>query len=146
MERPVLNHTHTLDVRLRLYLQQIVDVDEKNQVLTLVLWEEFKWQDYKMRWDPREYGNIERMKENLGKLREICHLGIRLPSDALWKPDVLLFNRFLGNNWKSFIFNVFLVKLQFPFYRIFSLINLVSFDSSWIARSNDTRIFMICWF
>ena len=77
VERPVLNHTDAVQVSMHLYLQQIVDVDEKNQVLTLVLWEEFKWSDYKMRWDPREYGGIQQ---------------VRLPSGALWKPDVLLFN------------------------------------------------------
>uniref|UniRef100_A0A914I8V5 Uncharacterized protein n=1 Tax=Globodera rostochiensis TaxID=31243 RepID=A0A914I8V5_GLORO len=77
VERPVLNHTDAVKVSFRLYLQQIVDVDEKNQVLTIVIWEEFRWSDYKMVWDPREYGGIDR---------------IRLPSSNLWKPDVILFN------------------------------------------------------
>uniref|UniRef100_A0A1I8BSG2 Neur_chan_LBD domain-containing protein n=1 Tax=Meloidogyne hapla TaxID=6305 RepID=A0A1I8BSG2_MELHA len=77
IERPVQNHTEAVKVSLRLYLQQIVDVDEKNQVLTVVLWEEFRWFDYKMRWDPREYGGIKK---------------IRFPTGTLWRPDVLLFN------------------------------------------------------
>nr|CAD2183938.1 unnamed protein product [Meloidogyne enterolobii] len=77
IERPVQNHTEAVKVSLHLYLQQIVDVDEKNQVLTVVLWEEFRWFDYKMRWDPREYGGIKK---------------IRFPTGTLWRPDVLLFN------------------------------------------------------
>ncbi|KAL3093172.1 hypothetical protein niasHT_022622 [Heterodera trifolii] len=77
VERPVFNHSDAVKVSFRLYLQQIVDVDEKNQVLTIVIWEEFRWSDYKMVWDPREYGGIDR---------------IRLPSSTLWKPDVILFN------------------------------------------------------
>ncbi|CAK5074859.1 unnamed protein product [Meloidogyne enterolobii] len=77
VERPVQNHTEAVKVSLHLYLQQIVDVDEKNQVLTVVLWEEFRWFDYKMRWDPREYGGIKK---------------IRFPTGTLWRPDVLLFN------------------------------------------------------
>lgn len=77
IERPVQNHTEAVKVSLHFYLQQIVDVDEKNQVLTVVLWEEFRWFDYKMRWDPREYGGIKK---------------IRFPTGTLWRPDVLLFN------------------------------------------------------
>lgn len=51
--------------------------DEKNQVITLVLWTQYTWNDYKMHWDPKEYGNIT---------------NIQLPNDFLWKPDILLFN------------------------------------------------------
>lgn len=32
-----------------------------------------------LKWDPKEYGDIE---------------DIRLPADKLWKPDVLLYNRY----------------------------------------------------
>ncbi|RCN38127.1 Neurotransmitter-gated ion-channel ligand binding domain protein [Ancylostoma caninum] len=43
----------------------------------MVMWTQFTWNDYKMRWDPKEYGNIT---------------NIQLPHDFLWKPDILLFN------------------------------------------------------
>ncbi|GMT16552.1 hypothetical protein PFISCL1PPCAC_7849, partial [Pristionchus fissidentatus] len=77
IERPVSNHSDPVHVRMRIILQQIVDVDEKNQVLTLVVWQQTKWHDYKMRWDPSEYGGIKI---------------IQLPNSFLWKPDILLFN------------------------------------------------------
>ena len=35
--------------------------------------------DYKMIWDPKEYGNIT---------------SVQMPNSALWRPDILLFNRF----------------------------------------------------
>ncbi|KAE9551715.1 hypothetical protein FO519_005079 [Halicephalobus sp. NKZ332] len=76
-ERPIRNHSEAVNVHLRILLQQIVDVDEKNQILNLVLWTQFKWHDYKMVWNPAEYGNVTE---------------IRLPHDQLWKPDVILFN------------------------------------------------------
>ncbi|EPB70483.1 hypothetical protein ANCCEY_10416 [Ancylostoma ceylanicum] len=41
------------------------------------MWTQFTWNDYKMRWDPKEYGNIT---------------NIQLPHEFLWKPDILLFN------------------------------------------------------
>ncbi|GMR37775.1 hypothetical protein PMAYCL1PPCAC_07970 [Pristionchus mayeri] len=77
IERPVANHSEPVHVKMRIILQQIVDVDEKNQVLTLVVWQQTKWYDYKMRWDPSEYGGIKM---------------VQLPNNFLWKPDILLFN------------------------------------------------------
>uniref|UniRef100_A0A1I7WKB8 Neur_chan_LBD domain-containing protein n=1 Tax=Heterorhabditis bacteriophora TaxID=37862 RepID=A0A1I7WKB8_HETBA len=77
MERPVWNHSEAIRVNLRIFLQQLVDVDEKNQVLTMVVWTQSTWNDYKMKWDPKEYGNIT---------------NIQLANNLLWKPDILLFN------------------------------------------------------
>ncbi|KAI6217845.1 Acetylcholine receptor subunit alpha-type acr-16 [Aphelenchoides fujianensis] len=51
LERPVANHSQPVTVYLKVSLQQLIDVDEKNQVVT-------SWNDYKLRWDPQEYGNI----------------------------------------------------------------------------------------
>lgn len=78
-ERPVANSSEPLVVSVKIYLQQILDVDEKNQVITLVAWVEYQWTDYKLKWDPSEYGGIR---------------DIRIPgnANAIWKPDVLLYN------------------------------------------------------
>ncbi|CAB3400753.1 unnamed protein product [Caenorhabditis bovis] len=78
-ERPVANSSEPLVVSVKIYLQQILDVDEKNQVITLVAWIEYQWTDYKLKWDPSEYGSIK---------------DIRIPgnANAIWKPDVLLYN------------------------------------------------------
>ncbi|PIC21300.1 hypothetical protein B9Z55_026188 [Caenorhabditis nigoni] len=78
-ERPVANSSEPLVVSVKIYLQQILDVDEKNQVITLVAWIEYQWTDYKLKWDPSEYGGIK---------------DIRIPgnANAIWKPDVLLYN------------------------------------------------------
>lgn len=53
--------------------------DERNQALTLVIWTEISWSDYKLKWEPKEYGNVTT---------------IELPHKNLWRPDILLFNRF----------------------------------------------------
>uniref|UniRef100_A0A914RBF5 Neurotransmitter-gated ion-channel ligand-binding domain-containing protein n=1 Tax=Parascaris equorum TaxID=6256 RepID=A0A914RBF5_PAREQ len=37
-----------------------------------------RWVDYQMRWDPREYANIQT---------------IRVPPDKVWLPDIVLFNK-----------------------------------------------------
>jgi hypothetical protein len=36
------------------------------------------WHDYSLRWNPKEFGNIETL---------------RIPSTQIWTPDVLLYNR-----------------------------------------------------
>ncbi|KAK5971638.1 Nicotinic acetylcholine receptor alpha 7 subunit [Trichostrongylus colubriformis] len=73
-ERPVANASEPLVVSVKIYLQQILDVDEKNQVITLVAWIEYQWTDYKLKWQPSEYGGIK---------------DIRVPgnANAIWKPD-----------------------------------------------------------
>jgi len=40
-----------------------------------------EWSDYKLKWDPSEYGGIE---------------DINLPAEQIWLPDIVLYNRSVG--------------------------------------------------
>ena len=40
-------------------LQQIVDLDEKNQILTSNIWLNIDWEDYSMLWNSTEYNGVE---------------------------------------------------------------------------------------
>ncbi|WAQ96378.1 ACH10-like protein, partial [Mya arenaria] len=75
--RPVFNHTHAVPVRLMLQLIQIIDLDEKNQVLKLNLWTNYYWIDEFLRWNPDDYAGVSE---------------IRIPSDLIWTPDIKLYN------------------------------------------------------
>ncbi|TKR69995.1 hypothetical protein L596_022074 [Steinernema carpocapsae] len=77
LERPVANHSHPVTVYLKVSLQQLIDVDEKNQIVFVNAWLDYAWNDYKLRWDKDEYGNIT---------------DVRFPAGKIWKPDVLLYN------------------------------------------------------
>ncbi|CAJ0591854.1 unnamed protein product [Cylicocyclus nassatus] len=77
LERPVANHSKPVTVYLKVSLQQIIDVDEKNQVVYVNAWLDYEWSDYKLTWDISEYGNIT---------------DVRFPAGKIWKPDVLLYN------------------------------------------------------
>ncbi|KAE9547538.1 hypothetical protein FO519_009250 [Halicephalobus sp. NKZ332] len=77
LERPVANHSLPVTVYLKVSLQQLIDVDEKNQILHVNAWLDYTWNDYKLRWDKEEYGNIS---------------DVRFPAGKIWKPDVLLYN------------------------------------------------------
>ncbi|XP_045374627.2 neuronal acetylcholine receptor subunit beta-3 [Camelus bactrianus] len=74
--RPVLHANDTIKVYFGLKISQLVDVDEKNQLMTTNVWLKQEWTDHKLRWDPDEYGGIR---------------SIKVPSESLWLPDIVLF-------------------------------------------------------
>ncbi|KAK9506752.1 hypothetical protein O3M35_008629 [Rhynocoris fuscipes] len=80
--RPVSNNTDTLTVWLRLKMSQLLEMNLKNQVMTTNLWVEQKWIDYKLRWDPEDYGGVEMLY---------------VPSEHIWLPDIVLYNNADGN-------------------------------------------------
>ncbi|XP_062256334.1 neuronal acetylcholine receptor subunit alpha-7a [Platichthys flesus] len=77
LERPVLNDSQPLTVSIGLNLMQILDVDEKNQVLTTNIWLQLGWNDNFLQWNPEEYPGVA---------------NIRFPENLIWKPDILLYN------------------------------------------------------
>nr|XP_006013208.2 PREDICTED: neuronal acetylcholine receptor subunit alpha-7-like [Latimeria chalumnae] len=77
LERPVGNDSQMLTVHFSLSLMQIMDVDEKNQILTTNIWLQMYWYDHYLRWNQSEYPGVK---------------NIRFPSDQVWRPDVLLYN------------------------------------------------------
>jgi len=80
--RPVVNVTDAVTVKLKLKLSQLIDVNLRNQIMTTNLWVEQFWFDYKMRWDPQEYGGVDML---------------HVPSDHIWRPDIVLYNNADGN-------------------------------------------------
>ncbi|XP_053611539.1 acetylcholine receptor subunit beta-like 2 isoform X6 [Plodia interpunctella] len=80
--RPVTNVTDILTVRLGLKLSQLMEVNLKNQVMTTNLWVEQKWFDYKLTWNPDDYGGVEMLY---------------VPSEHIWLPDIVLYNNWDGN-------------------------------------------------
>nr|XP_046249491.1 neuronal acetylcholine receptor subunit alpha-7a [Scatophagus argus] len=77
LERPVANDSQALTVKFGLSLMQIMDVDEKNQVLTTNIWLQMYWNDYYLQWNESEYPGVT---------------SVRFPDHLIWKPDILLYN------------------------------------------------------
>ncbi|CAG9795064.1 unnamed protein product [Diatraea saccharalis] len=77
--RPVVNTTDVLRVCIKLKLSQLIDVVS---IMTTNLWVEQSWYDYKLRWEPKEYGGV--------------HM-LHVPSDHIWRPDIVLYNNADGN-------------------------------------------------
>lgn len=58
----------------------VIFQNEKNQIMKSNVWLRFIWTDYQLQWDEADYGGI-------GVLR--------LPPDKVWKPDIVLFNKYV---------------------------------------------------
>jgi len=76
-ERPVNQADHAVKLQFGVTLQQIIDMDERNQLLKSNLWLEYMWTDVNLAWNESEYGGIK---------------DIRIPPKKIWSPDMLLFN------------------------------------------------------
>ncbi|KAI8127752.1 Neuronal acetylcholine receptor subunit alpha-7 [Lucilia cuprina] len=77
LERPVVNESDPLQLSFGLTLMQIIDVDEKNQLLITNIWLKLEWNDMNLRWNASDYGGVR---------------DLRIPPHRLWKPDVLMYN------------------------------------------------------
>ncbi|XP_070211033.1 acetylcholine receptor subunit alpha-type acr-16-like [Littorina saxatilis] len=75
--RPVANESEPVEVRFGIILQQLIDVDEKNQVVNTNIWMRLTWKAYNMVWDPTDFGNVTT---------------IRVPVNMVWVPDILMYN------------------------------------------------------
>uniref|UniRef100_A0A3B4YA25 Cholinergic receptor, nicotinic, alpha 4b n=1 Tax=Seriola lalandi dorsalis TaxID=1841481 RepID=A0A3B4YA25_SERLL len=83
LSRPVENTSDTVLVHFGLSIAQLIDVSNiKVQYVNTnnVLLQE--WNDYKLRWNPEEYENVT---------------SIRIPSEIIWRPDIVLYNNADGD-------------------------------------------------
>ncbi|XP_016146935.1 neuronal acetylcholine receptor subunit alpha-3-like [Sinocyclocheilus grahami] len=80
--RPVENVSEPVVVQFEVSMSQLVKVDEVNQIMETNLWLRHIWNDYKLRWDPKDFGGVE---------------VIRVPSKKIWKPDIVLYNNAVGD-------------------------------------------------
>jgi nicotinic acetylcholine receptor len=46
------------------------------------------WYDYKLQWDPKEYGGVEML---------------HVPSDHIWRPDIVLYNKWVETEYMKTI-------------------------------------------
>ncbi|XP_075437817.1 neuronal acetylcholine receptor subunit alpha-9-like [Ascaphus truei] len=76
--RPVEDMDKALNVTLQVTLSQIIDMDERNQILMAYLWIRQVWFDAYLRWNKDEYDGLDT---------------IRIPSSYVWRPDIVLYNK-----------------------------------------------------
>lgn len=76
--RPIANSSLPVIVHYDVSIHQIIDVDEKNQILTTNCWITANWNDTHFMWNASDFGNVST---------------IRLPFDKVWLPDIILYNK-----------------------------------------------------
>ncbi|XP_070551991.1 neuronal acetylcholine receptor subunit alpha-10-like [Ptychodera flava] len=74
--RPVKKIETVTNVTHRLLPIQIVDVDERNQILTLKVWVRLMWRDEYLTWNASEHAGID---------------SVIIPVDKIWQPDITLY-------------------------------------------------------
>jgi len=75
--RPVKNVTGVVQLRFDLALKQILDVDERNQIISTNVWVRQYWTDEFIRWNSSLYDGVK---------------AIRVDAESIWKPDLRLYN------------------------------------------------------
>ncbi|XP_058665711.1 acetylcholine receptor subunit alpha [Ammospiza caudacuta] len=80
--RPVEDHRDAVVVTVGLQLIQLISVDEVNQIVTTNVRLKQQWTDVNLKWNPDDYGGVKK---------------IRIPSDDIWRPDLVLYNNADGD-------------------------------------------------
>ena len=62
-------------MNLNFSLQQIIDLDEKNQIMTTNIWLSLYWHDTYMTWEPEDYGGITVNKMYLQLFSQFSYSG-----------------------------------------------------------------------
>ncbi|XP_054766018.1 neuronal acetylcholine receptor subunit alpha-10-like [Lytechinus pictus] len=75
--RPVKNASTVVNVQFILFFNQVLDMDERVQMLTSATWLTIIWEDEYLMWDPEDYGGVKKIK---------------VQSDRLWLPDIFYYN------------------------------------------------------
>ncbi|KAL3093645.1 hypothetical protein niasHT_026683 [Heterodera trifolii] len=75
--RPSLHHWLATNVTFGVLLNQIVEMDERNQILTTRCWINANWIDHRLAWNATEWGGIKQ---------------IYAPHHRIWLPDIILIN------------------------------------------------------
>ncbi|XP_037537615.1 acetylcholine receptor subunit gamma [Nematolebias whitei] len=84
--RPMEKNGNITQVFIKMTLTNLISLNEKEEALMTSVWIEMEWCDYRLRWDqpPRSalYGNIKSQ--------------LRVPSQNIWLPDIILENNVDG--------------------------------------------------
>ncbi|XP_035665157.1 neuronal acetylcholine receptor subunit alpha-7-like [Branchiostoma floridae] len=88
--RPVRDVTTQTTVRIGIDFRQIIDIDEKNQVMSSAVWLRQYWTDEDLQWNDTDFWNIST---------------INIPSKEVWLPDTVLYNS-VGSDHNQLMTNV----------------------------------------
>jgi len=77
MKIPKRNRSEAVKVQFSVYMQQIIELNEREQALSVAMYYRFAWVDDFMTWNPAMNGDIKE---------------IVVSADSVWTPDIVLTN------------------------------------------------------
>ncbi|XP_070568863.1 neuronal acetylcholine receptor subunit beta-4-like [Ptychodera flava] len=77
LSRPAVNYSEVVHFSLGVHVTQVLNMDEKNQIMTTSVRIEQTWNDFRLSWSPRHYGGVSLLI---------------LPVDMIWHPKLSLEN------------------------------------------------------
>uniref|UniRef100_A0A914Q0S3 Uncharacterized protein n=1 Tax=Panagrolaimus davidi TaxID=227884 RepID=A0A914Q0S3_9BILA len=86
--RPTPHHTLPTNVTFGFLLNQIVEMDERNQILTTRCWLNVNWLDKRLSWNSSEWEGVK---------------NLYVPYRNLWKPDIILVNNAVREYYGSIL-------------------------------------------
>ncbi|XP_071484447.1 neuronal acetylcholine receptor subunit alpha-10-like [Diadema antillarum] len=87
--RPTINETTPTHLKMQLFVSQILEMDERVQLLKANVWVTFDWVDEFLTWDPDDFEGLQSFK---------------LTSDLVWMPNIVLYNN-AGASYEPFVFD-----------------------------------------
>ncbi|XP_057406656.1 acetylcholine receptor subunit delta isoform X2 [Balaenoptera acutorostrata] len=99
--RPTAHKEETVDVTLALTLSNLISLKEVEETLTTNVWIEHGWTDSRLKWDAKDFGNIS---------------VLRLPSDMVWLPEIVLENNNDGSFQISYSCNVLIYPSGYVYW------------------------------
>uniref|UniRef100_UPI00398ED9E9 neuronal acetylcholine receptor subunit beta-4-like n=1 Tax=Pristiophorus japonicus TaxID=55135 RepID=UPI00398ED9E9 len=75
--RPSINNSELVSITFQVSLAQLINVNEREQIMTTNVWLKQGWMDYRLSWDPEEFEGIHKL---------------RIDSRKIWLPDIVLYN------------------------------------------------------
>ncbi|KAL3309137.1 hypothetical protein Ciccas_012316 [Cichlidogyrus casuarinus] len=91
--RPIRNSKQPIDVSIQLLLRQIVDLDEKNQILVSAMLIRLVWTDEQLVWS--NTANSSKLPKR-----------IILPYQRVWTPDLYIYNNVASSKSNQGFLNV----------------------------------------
>ncbi|XP_070540319.1 neuronal acetylcholine receptor subunit alpha-10-like [Ptychodera flava] len=85
--RPVRDLSTVTNVDMALFLNLVLDMDEKSQTLISNVWVTLSWYDEYIWWNKTEYGGIHDLK---------------IPAEQLWLPDIYFYQN-AANKYENFL-------------------------------------------
>ncbi|XP_070084155.1 acetylcholine receptor subunit epsilon isoform X2 [Equus caballus] len=89
--RPVKGPEDTVTISLKVTLTNLISLNEKEETLTTSVWIGIDWQDYRLNYSKDDFGGIETL---------------RVPSELVWLPEIVLENNIDGQFGVAYDANV----------------------------------------